>query len=913
MDYLTQDAAESHFHSTVFGFLRRTGAAGAAVCLVKTGGRAPFSLTRAYGYSSVDERLPATVGDTWFELGGLAHALAVLTTLLLIEEAGVDLDTEVNSVLPDGIQVDSHGWRSVTLAQLLAHTSGVSRGSTGSGAPRGGGSGGGGGPMPASDGGDASGASGGGDAGSPGSPSRPTTSTSAAGALRPNSHPQRRGGGDAGSPGSPSRPATSTGAAGTLRPNSHPQVLFDVPPPHARPGNGLKLEQRLMLPTGCRASVVHHFLSRYELGCDTEPGASYRPSEVDVMLLAAVAEKLGGGPHYPVLARARVLDPLGIPLGSPHDVSCYSVGSGTWRPAGVPQAEPGAAEALSPLGGLVLTADGAARLLAALLPPPEKGDKGGGGGADAPAASASAAGAGAAGGKRAKGNGGGGGEGGGGGVVSTALLLRLTEVHFVDGASQLPVGFLLSCPPLGRTSAGVFVLTSRPGDTPTGHEPSSSGAPAEAGCQAVMALVPGNGVGVLVMCNTADAGGHASSSTSFCQQVLAALLESFRPMTAPPLLTRPWLLNLPPVRPDALLHLLIFPPAGTSAPALADAWPAGLPDYVRVRAVVSPGSPGARATASPLLRVARLAEGAADAIAASTPRDAHIVLWGHGLGALVAFEAARRLTGWHQRPPLHVFVSGCAAPPCWPSNDRPEARYTPWSVDPDEARHIGLPPIFYNPIKATARRPPRGASGGGSAEDDDDGGGDDGGDDGDGVPEVEEMRMAHDLPDAKLHRLLTACRRTPGALRGDAEALRAGLGAMRAGIEAEETYVYAPPLARGAGSTEAVLAHLRSRSDNEAVLTTCRLDCPVTVLVGDADVTLVADGDVGSTGGWAQMTSGDVATTTLPGEHLYYEEERGRKELLKAVAGALGRQLTAHTAWLAVKQLRARAPVKNRH
>lgn len=203
-----------------------------------------------------------------------------------------------------------------------------------------------------------------------------------------------------------------------------------------------------------------------------------------------------------------------------------------------------------------------------------------------------------------------------------------------------------------------------------------------------------------------------------------------------------------------------------------------------MRALLPPGH-GSRGDELPLLRVARLAEGAADAIGACVPAGVHIALFGHGLGALVAYEvracaqqwsmdvdicstpnlspilskggegdvkacctverqccsiyaqwhlpslqgtvpgcrqhtarcapslwlgsasttapvcvrlrneiqtytppplppnhvwlqAARRLSGWARRPPLHLFVSGCASPDCWPSNEHPDKRYTPW-------------------------------------------------------------------------------------------------------------------------------------------------------------------------------------------------------------------------------------------
>jgi surfactin synthase thioesterase subunit len=67
--------------------------------------------------------------------------------------------------------------------------------------------------------------------------------------------------------------------------------------------------------------------------------------------------------------------------------------------------------------------------------------------------------------------------------------------------------------------------------------------------------------------------------------------------------------------------------------------------------------------------VAELADGAAEAIAAIG--DHPVYLFGHSLGAVVAFEVARRLRGL---PVLrHLIASGCAAPALLPSQRVVEA------------------------------------------------------------------------------------------------------------------------------------------------------------------------------------------------------------------------------------------------
>lgn len=127
------------------------------------------------------------------------------------------------------------------------------------------------------------------------------------------------------------------------------------------------------------------------------------------------------------------------------------------------------------------------------------------------------------------------------------------------------------------------------------------------------------------------------------------------------------------------------------------------------------------------------------------------------------------LQGCHRRPPLHLFVSGCASPDTWPSNDHPGKRYTPWAVPKDSARHLGLAP------STSSQQRPRGGSSSGAASSDLGGGARRlrGLQDGEGEEEEEELfYYAHELPDNKLVGLLAACARTPKSWRKEAEAMQ---------------------------------------------------------------------------------------------------------------------------------------------
>lgn len=105
--------------------------------------------------------------------------------------------------------------------------------------------------------------------------------------------------------------------------------------------------------------------------------------------------------------------------------------------------------------------------------------------------------------------------------------------------------------------------------------------------------------------------------------------------------------------------LLCFPYAGGSAMRIYREWVRPLAGTAEVVPVELPGR-GARLGEALLTRVDELAD---DALRTVLPRlDRPYALFGHSLGALVAFELARKLEHRHARPALHLFVSGHEAP-----------------------------------------------------------------------------------------------------------------------------------------------------------------------------------------------------------------------------------------------------------
>jgi medium-chain acyl-[acyl-carrier-protein] hydrolase len=105
------------------------------------------------------------------------------------------------------------------------------------------------------------------------------------------------------------------------------------------------------------------------------------------------------------------------------------------------------------------------------------------------------------------------------------------------------------------------------------------------------------------------------------------------------------------------LRLICLPPAGGGASRYRD-WPAHLPDDVEVVSVQLPAREN-RFDEPPIDSMEQLAGPLLEGLASHL--DAPFALFGHSMGALIAFELARRM-----RPtgvaPLHLFASGCRAP-----------------------------------------------------------------------------------------------------------------------------------------------------------------------------------------------------------------------------------------------------------
>lgn len=108
---------------------------------------------------------------------------------------------------------------------------------------------------------------------------------------------------------------------------------------------------------------------------------------------------------------------------------------------------------------------------------------------------------------------------------------------------------------------------------------------------------------------------------------------------------------------EPLMRLLCFPYAGGSKHAFAT-WPGSLPPWLDVRALQLPGR-GARFHDAFIRRFSVLIDALMPCVAPLLDRP--VALFGHSMGAVIAFEVARRMER-RAAIPVHLYVSGCRAP-----------------------------------------------------------------------------------------------------------------------------------------------------------------------------------------------------------------------------------------------------------
>lgn len=109
---------------------------------------------------------------------------------------------------------------------------------------------------------------------------------------------------------------------------------------------------------------------------------------------------------------------------------------------------------------------------------------------------------------------------------------------------------------------------------------------------------------------------------------------------------------------ESRVRLFCFPYAGSSA-QIFRGWQQDLPNEIEVSAVHLPGR-GNRVRENPFTELLSLVEVLTDELAPHTGEP--YALFGHSVGAMIAFELTRALRREGLPLPLHLFVSGCRAP-----------------------------------------------------------------------------------------------------------------------------------------------------------------------------------------------------------------------------------------------------------
>lgn len=135
--------------------------------------------------------------------------------------------------------------------------------------------------------------------------------------------------------------------------------------------------------------------------------------------------------------------------------------------------------------------------------------------------------------------------------------------------------------------------------------------------------------------------------------------------------------------PAANLRLFCWPHAGGGASSYS-AWRGKLPLGVELCAVQLPGREN-RLAERPFERIESLVDAAA--LALGPYLDLPFALFGHSMGARIAFELARRLRDERGLVPLHLFVSGSRAPQV--VRDEPELHRLEDAPFVAEVRRIG--------------------------------------------------------------------------------------------------------------------------------------------------------------------------------------------------------------------------------
>jgi medium-chain acyl-[acyl-carrier-protein] hydrolase len=147
----------------------------------------------------------------------------------------------------------------------------------------------------------------------------------------------------------------------------------------------------------------------------------------------------------------------------------------------------------------------------------------------------------------------------------------------------------------------------------------------------------------------------------------------------------PWLAYYKP-NPQADMRVFCFPYAGASA-AIYRTWADRLPKNLEICPVQLPGR-GTRLSEQSFTRLMPIVEAVAPALRPYCDRP--FALFGHSMGAAIAFELARYFRQHYHCEPEHLFVSGRNAPQL--PNEQPFTYDLPEAEFIDEVRRLNGTP-----------------------------------------------------------------------------------------------------------------------------------------------------------------------------------------------------------------------------
>ena len=397
--------------------------------------------------------------------------------------------------------------------------------------------------------------------------------------------------------------------------------------------------------------------------------------------------------------------------------------------------------------------------------------------------------------------------------------------------------------------------------------------------QALLCVEPQVGWGIWIGSNTVFPDASGGFENSFCGTILEGFLKEFAPSSPAVVLDEPnWFQPMLPIRKDPTVNLFCFPYAGGSSPVLYEAWQAQLPEFVQVQAVLVPGR-GRRVKEESQTNLLSLAADIAVAILPKVKDTAQkFAFFGHGVGAILAYEVARFVQRQYDEELVHLFVSGSLPPVLCGLGS---AKRMPWAGELAnsvlEVQVEASVLISEEAPAPTAYLPPF---------------------------------KLHALSESVLLKSLENSPSTPAAYKKNALTLRAMISTIRADLELEETYRYEREFGvlprrwmgaswggeRGAGARsggEGAATEALVEGDNVRALAPPRLACPITAFLGKDDVYL----DMEDAHGWKLGPNVPFHAQRLPGTHECLERGKAVQLVTNTIATVLARSLTKYHSW----------------